>query len=151
MRIEIDIDKKTLIGAAAGAAFTILIVVIMYGIFGGGGGQEQQAGGPAVENIAPDTSAPLPTLGLQRRRDRGRLHGGGAGAGGRARRTEDFEPFTATQQPPDIAIPDGEGKIACPEATVTVTNADELTEALAAGPAGRRDLHGAGRRCSAAS
>ncbi|GAB1824211.1 right-handed parallel beta-helix repeat-containing protein [Herbidospora sp. RD11066] len=135
MRIEIDIDKKTLIGAAAGAAFTILIVVVMYGIFGGGGQQEQQAGGPAVENIAPDTSQPLPTL-------------DNSGSGAEEdfaeeeqveedkSKNEDFEVFTASQQPPDIAVPDGDGKIACPDATVTVTNADELTEALASAEPG---------------
>ncbi|WP_066363634.1 hypothetical protein [Herbidospora mongoliensis] len=136
MRIEIDIDKKTLIGAAAGAAITILIVVVMYGIFGGGGGQqEQQAGGPAVENISPETNQPLPTLDNS---------GGGAEEDfpeeeqvqEDKQKNEDFEPFAASQQPPDIAIPDGDGKIACPEATVTVTNADELTEALAAAEPG---------------
>ncbi|WP_061300121.1 hypothetical protein [Herbidospora cretacea] len=130
MRIEIDIDKKTLIGAAAGAAFTILIVVIMYGIFGGDGGQEQQPG-MKVENIQPDNGArSLPTLGT----DDGAVEEDFPEEEEPVRNEEenkDFEPFVASQQPPDIAIPDGEGKIACPEATVTVTTAEELTGALA--------------------
>lgn len=134
MRIEIDIDKKTLIGAAAGAAFTILIVVILYGIFGGGG-QEQQPGA-VVESIQPESGAqPLPTLGA----DDGAAEEDFPEEEEPVRNEEedkDFEPFVASQQPPDIAVPDGEGKIACPEATVTVTTADELTEALAAAEPG---------------
>jgi hypothetical protein len=105
--MRLDIGRKTLVALPAGAAITVVIVVLLRGLIGGDG---------ATTGI-DDTQ--------------------GGSAGTPTSRMEDnrAEEFTAAQRAPGIAVPEGEGMIDCPKATVTVRDAAGLAEALgAAGP-----------------
>jgi hypothetical protein len=113
--MRLGIDRKTLTGMLAGAAITVLVVVLLRGLFGGG----EDAGTP-IEDIRPkDTTATQ--AGTSQVEDDGE---------------EEAREFTSSQEPPAIAVPAGEGRIDCPEATVTVEDAAGLAEALEAAEPG---------------
>ncbi|WP_188193772.1 right-handed parallel beta-helix repeat-containing protein [Nonomuraea sp. SYSU D8015] len=112
--MRLDIDRKTLVGMLAGSVITVIVVVLVYGLFSGGGGGSDTP----VEDIRPKiarTQDTQPEDGTSKVEDDGE---------------EEAQEFTPSQEPPDIAVPAGEGKIDCPEATVTVGDAAGLADAL---------------------
>ncbi|WP_329089402.1 right-handed parallel beta-helix repeat-containing protein [Streptosporangium sp. NBC_01469] len=117
--MRLDIDRKTLVGMLAGAAITIIVVVLLRGLFGGAEGS-----GTPIEDIRP-RSADTPAS--QSENDTAP-----AEEEEEKEEEEDVEEFVASQEPPDIAVPTGKGMVDCPEATVTVSDAAGLTEALEA-------------------
>ncbi|MDP4509516.1 right-handed parallel beta-helix repeat-containing protein [Nonomuraea turcica] len=117
--MRLNIDRKTLMGMVAGAAITVVIVVLLRGLFGGDDGP-----GTAIEDIRPKSTGTSDSRGASQSEDEGQQS-----------QVEDdgeaeAQAFTPSQEPPAIAIPTGEGKIDCPEATVTVRDAGELAAAL---------------------
>ncbi|GAA4180726.1 hypothetical protein GCM10022252_04010 [Streptosporangium oxazolinicum] len=120
--MRLDIDRKTLVGMLAGAAITIVVVVLLRGLFGGGEGP-----GTPIEDIRPrsaDAPASQPENDTAPAEEE------------EEKEEEDVEEFVASQDPPDIAVPAGKGMIECPDATVTVSDAAGLTEALEAAEPG---------------
>ncbi|WP_326828916.1 right-handed parallel beta-helix repeat-containing protein [Streptosporangium sp. NBC_01810] len=120
--MRLDVDRKTLLGMLAGAAITVIVVVLLRGLFGGGEGPSTP-----IEDIRP-RSADTPASQIEEddsqvKEDDSQVE-------------EDVAEFTASQEPPDIAVPTGKGMIDCPEATVTVADATELVEALEAAEPG---------------
>ncbi|HEX2317118.1 MAG TPA: hypothetical protein VHJ17_25455 [Thermomonospora sp.] len=105
------IDLKFVVGLLVGAlVMGTLVVVLMSGDDDPG-----PAAGPA------GTGAPAGA---------GRPDDGGGDDG-----DDDEGEFTSAGPPPDIEVPDGEGRVTCPRPTETVGNAEELARALAsAGP-----------------
>ncbi|MEU8038948.1 right-handed parallel beta-helix repeat-containing protein [Streptosporangium sp. NPDC049078] len=120
--MRLDIDRKTLVGMLAGAVITVIVVVLLRGLFGGA-----EEPGTAIEDIRPK-SADAPAA--QQEDDTARAEDDVNED--RDAEDRDAEEFVASQEPPDIAVPLGKGLVECPEATVTVTDATELAEALEA-------------------
>jgi len=114
------IDGKTVAAMLFGAAVTVVVVVLVRGLFGGFGGQDA---GPQIEDIRPTgAAAPGATSHAQ--------------DGSRTEDDGETEEFVPVQEPPAIEIPSGEGRLDCPEATVTVSDAAGLVEALDAAEPG---------------
>lgn len=111
--MRLDIDRRTLTGMLAGAAITVVVVVLIRALFGGGDG----GSGTPIEDIRPKTASTSDSRGESKVEDDGE---------------EEAREFTPSQEPPGIAVPTGEGGIDCPEATVTVSDAAGLAEALEA-------------------
>jgi Right handed beta helix region len=129
--MRLDIDRKTLVGMLAGAVITVIVVVLLRGLFGLGGGT-----GTPIEDIRPKsagTPASQDDNASQNDDDASQKDDNASQVDDEE---DDVEEFTASQQPPDIAVPTGEGMIDCPEATVTVGDAAGLAEALEAAEPG---------------
>ncbi|KAA9375339.1 hypothetical protein F5972_28100 [Microbispora cellulosiformans] len=110
-----------------GAALTIVVVVLLRGLFGGGSE-------PPVEDIRPVGGNTRPPAAMDdgsqdsqnaQPDDGEKYEDQDAALDG-----DDAVPFVPTQDPPAVPVPEGPGKIDCPEATVTVGDAAGLTEAL---------------------
>ncbi|MFC4056715.1 nitrous oxide reductase family maturation protein NosD [Planomonospora corallina] len=114
--MRLDIDRRTLTGMLSGAVITVVVVVLLHTLFGGGAGP-----GTSVEDIRPKAEGTSEEKGVSRVEDDGE---------------EEAEAFTPSQEPPGIPVPVGEGVIDCPEATVTVGDAEGLAEALEAAEPG---------------
>ncbi|GAA4212868.1 right-handed parallel beta-helix repeat-containing protein [Microbispora amethystogenes] len=121
------IDRRTLVGMLVGAALTIVVVVLLRGLFGGGSE-------PPVEDIRPVGGNTRPPAAMDdgsqdsqnaQPDDGEKYEDQDAALDG-----DDAVPFVPTQDPPAVPVPEGPGKIDCPEATVTVGDASGLTEAL---------------------
>nr|WP_225311965.1 right-handed parallel beta-helix repeat-containing protein [Microbispora cellulosiformans] len=121
------IDRRTLVGMLVGAALTIVVVVLLRGLFGGGSE-------PPVEDIRPVGGNTRPPAAMDdgsqdsqnaQPDDGEKYEDQDAALDG-----DDAVPFVPTQDPPAVPVPEGPGKIDCPEATVTVGDAAGLTEAL---------------------
>ncbi|MEO3782929.1 right-handed parallel beta-helix repeat-containing protein [Actinocorallia sp. B10E7] len=110
------IDVKFLAGLLVGVLATMLVVGLTMG-----GSSDSET--PRIEPLGPAGSEPVP-----------------GPADGEDEEVEvdagDGEEFKAVEEPPTTPVPSsGEGRISCPEPTVTVSSALELVEALeAAGP-----------------
>ncbi|MEV5407861.1 right-handed parallel beta-helix repeat-containing protein [Thermopolyspora sp. NPDC052614] len=123
------IDAKTVVAMLAGAAITVVVVVLIHGLFGGGGGQGT---GPQIEDVRPTSGAAQDT----RQDDESGEYGESRPEDGGDEGDDEMEEFVPQQEPPAIEIPSGEGKLDCPEATVTVSDAPGLAEALEAAEPG---------------
>lgn len=110
------IDLKFIAGLLVGAlGMGALVVVLMSGSRDG-------------DDAEPASGRNVPGLGLPTAPgasgDGG--DGGDEGDGGR----DEDEPFTSAGPPPSIEVPDGEGRVECPQATRTVGDAEDLQNAL---------------------
>ncbi|SEF52350.1 Right handed beta helix region [Thermomonospora echinospora] len=108
------IDLKFVAGLLIGALVMGALVVVLMS-----GGQDGER--------AADQSVPMPRgpVGAGASEDRGEDAEEDIEEAG-----EEGEPFTSAGPPPDIEVPDGEGRVVCPAATRTVGDARELQTAL---------------------
>lgn len=115
------IDLKFVAGLLVGAVLVSLAVALLVGRDDGGAGDE---------GSGASSQGPLDTG----RQDPGNGSGGDTGAGeGDGGDDDGGDGDGATAGPaPQIAVPGGEGRLSCPAPTRTVTDAGQLTEALAA-------------------
>ncbi|MEO3854781.1 NosD domain-containing protein [Acrocarpospora sp. B8E8] len=120
--MRLDIDRKTLVGMLAGAIITVIVVVLVRGIFGGSSEPSMR-----VEDIHPQSGGTTDSSQTSQVPQESQVED---------QEEDDVEPFVALQQPPAIPVPTGEGTIDCPEATVTVTDAAGLAEAIEAAEPG---------------
>ncbi|GLW26415.1 NosD domain-containing protein [Microbispora triticiradicis] len=121
------IDRRTLVGMLVGAALTIVVVVLLRGLFGGGSEPPVEDIRPVGGNTQPPGAMDDGSQDLQNSRpdDGGKVEDQDAPLDG-----DEAVPFVPTQDPPAVPVPEGPGRIDCPEATVTVGDAAGLTEAL---------------------
>ncbi|MDF5754313.1 right-handed parallel beta-helix repeat-containing protein [Spongiactinospora sp. TRM90649] len=108
------VDGRTWLGMLLGAAITVVVVVLLHTLFNGAGG----GANTPIEDIRPKSGGTAGTLDSPEE------------ASQVEDEPDDDAPFTASQEPPDIEVPVGDDKIDCPEATVTVSDAAQLVEAL---------------------